>query len=109
MRDLTVTKYTANMTNETLLDSFVETHSYVHNRSMLDGFRRDNNAPLSFRREFQEHMQFPNVSMDRIVQDILDEYNFIAVTERMDESLVAMQMLLNLTTKDILYTHSRSR
>jgi len=61
-----------------------------------------------FQKLHDEHMQFgPNASITRIVEDILDGYDFIAVTERMDESLVALQMLLNLTTKDILYTHSR--
>eukprot|EP00546_Thalassionema_frauenfeldii_P019216 CAMPEP_0178900482 /NCGR_PEP_ID=MMETSP0786-20121207/3498_1 /TAXON_ID=186022 /ORGANISM="Thalassionema frauenfeldii, Strain CCMP 1798" /LENGTH=166 /DNA_ID=CAMNT_0020571491 /DNA_START=525 /DNA_END=1022 /DNA_ORIENTATION=+ len=43
-----------------------------------------------------------------IIRDILDDYNFIAVMERMDESLVVFQMLLGLTTKEILYTRARS-
>jgi hypothetical protein len=45
---------------------------------------------------------------NKIVQDILDDYDFIAIMERMDESLVVFQMLLGLTTKEILYTRARS-
>ena len=49
-----------------------------------------------------------NYDPKRVVQDILDDYNFIAIMERMDESLVVFQMLLGLTTKEILYTRARS-
>jgi Sulfotransferase family len=45
---------------------------------------------------------------EKVVQDILDDFNFIAIMERMDESLVVLQMLLGLTTKEILYTRARS-
>lgn len=37
------------------------------------------------------------------VNKILEGYDFIGVTERLDESLVAMQMILGLKTSDILY------
>ena len=49
-----------------------------------------------------------NFSVNKIIGDILEDYNFIAIMERMDESLVVLQMLLNLTTKEILYTRARS-
>ena len=39
----------------------------------------------------------------QIVQEILDNYDFIAVTERMDESLVAMKLMLGLSLEEILY------
>ena len=39
----------------------------------------------------------------KIVADILDRFDFIAVTERLDESLVALKLLLNLTVEEILY------
>jgi hypothetical protein len=42
------------------------------------------------------------------VQQVLDAYDFIMVTERFDESLVALKMLLNLDFEDILYTRERS-
>jgi len=45
----------------------------------------------------------PAVNYTEIVQDILEDYDFIAVTERMDESLVAMKLLLGLSVEDILY------
>jgi hypothetical protein len=39
----------------------------------------------------------------QIVGDIIDDYDFIAVTERMDESLVAFKLLLGLSVEEILY------
>eukprot|EP00934_Nitzschia_sp_Nitz4_P001008 Nitzschia sp. Nitz4//scaffold37_size175936//40140//41486//NITZ4_002033-RA/size175936-processed-gene-0.178-mRNA-1//1//CDS//3329549749//1008//frame0 len=39
---------------------------------------------------------------------IMKDYDFIGITERFDESVVAMQLLLNLTTGDVLYTNSKS-
>lgn len=41
-----------------------------------------------------------------IANRILNEYNFIMVTERMDESAVALQLLLGLDTSAILYLSS---
>ena len=49
-----------------------------------------------------------NTTSHTIIGDILEDYDFIAVMERMDESLVVLQMLLNLTTKEILYMRARS-
>ena len=40
-------------------------------------------------------------------QRILDDYNFIGVTERMDESLVVLKLLLNLELGDILYLSAK--
>jgi hypothetical protein len=45
----------------------------------------------------------PRLDYANVVREILDEYDFIAVTERMDESLVVMKFLLNLTLEEILY------
>ena len=39
--------------------------------------------------------------------NILEDYNFIGVTERMDELLVVLSMLLNLELTDILYLGSK--
>ena len=39
----------------------------------------------------------------RAIQEILDEYDFLAVTERMDESIVALQMILGLDSSDVLF------
>lgn len=38
---------------------------------------------------------------------ILEEYDFVAVTERMDESAVAMAMLLNIPIADVLYLKAK--
>jgi hypothetical protein len=44
---------------------------------------------------------------EAIIQDILNEYNFIAITERMDESLVVLKLLLGLDYRDILYMSAK--
>lgn len=41
------------------------------------------------------------------INDILSEYNFIGITERLDESLVVLQMLLGLKTNDLLYLKAK--
>lgn len=43
-----------------------------------------------------------------MIQDILMRYDFIAITERMDESLVVMKFLLNLDFEDILYASMKT-
>ena len=42
-----------------------------------------------------------------VYKGILESYNFIAVTERMDESLVVLKELLGLKTSDILYLSAK--
>jgi hypothetical protein len=49
-----------------------------------------------------------NPNITQVISDILHDFNFIALMERLDESLVVLQILLNLTTKEILYTRARS-
>ena len=44
---------------------------------------------------------------DTIVQSVIDEYDFIGITDRMDESLVVLQMLLDLELTDILYMSAK--
>ena len=41
------------------------------------------------------------------INDILTEYDFIGITERLDESLVALQMILGLETNDLLYLRAK--
>jgi hypothetical protein len=43
----------------------------------------------------------------KTINHILQEYDFIGITERMDESLVAMQMILGLETNDMLYLRAK--
>jgi hypothetical protein len=44
-----------------------------------------------------------------LVQGIIDEYDFIGITERMDESLVVLKMLLDLELGDILYMSAKTQ
>ena len=53
-------------------------------------------------------VQHPRLTQ-RNVKEILDRYDFIGVVERFDESLVVLQLLLGLETRDILYFSSRTR
>jgi len=43
----------------------------------------------------------------RAVNRILDEYDFLAVTERMDESAVALSMLMGIPLADVMYLPSK--
>jgi hypothetical protein len=62
-----------------------------------------------YRREWKQFSRYGvNFTPHKVIADILEDYNLIAIMERMDESLVVLQMLLNLTTKEILYTRARS-
>jgi hypothetical protein len=45
----------------------------------------------------------------KAVNAIVRNYDFIGITERMDESLVVMQILLNLPTSDLLYIKAKSK
>lgn len=65
-------------------------------------------AQRAHERISKQYRKYGNTSMDTVLQHILEDYDFIAIMERMDESLVVLQMLFNLTTKEILYTHARS-
>ena len=62
------------------------------NKYMKDGFNASSLAELS-----------ANItSQVTIANDIMRSYNFIGVTERMDESIVALQLLLGVGTRDVL-------
>jgi hypothetical protein len=45
--------------------------------------------------------------LEERVRELIREYDFVAVTERMDESLVALQLLLDLDLGDILITSAK--
>jgi hypothetical protein len=40
--------------------------------------------------------------------DILESYDFLGISERMDESLVVLQLLLGLQTEDLLYLSTKT-
>lgn len=46
-------------------------------------------------------------AVEPIVSHILNEYDFIGITERMDESLVVLSLLLNLPLTDVLYLKAK--
>jgi hypothetical protein len=45
---------------------------------------------------------------DTFLQEILDGYDFLGVSERMDESLVVLQLLLGLETQDLLHVSTKT-
>jgi Galactose-3-O-sulfotransferase len=45
----------------------------------------------------------------KVINSILNTYDFIGIMERMDESAVVLMMLLNLRMSDILYLRSKSK
>lgn len=47
-------------------------------------------------------------SLEESVRGILDDYDFIGVTERLDESLVVLQILLDLNVGDTLYLSAKA-
>jgi Galactose-3-O-sulfotransferase len=47
-------------------------------------------------------------SNQTIINNILNEYDFIGITERMEESAVVLMMLLNLKLADILYLRAKT-
>lgn len=49
----------------------------------------------------------PNFTIHKAVESIMREYDFIGLVERMDESLVALKMILNLKINDILYLSAK--
>jgi hypothetical protein len=49
----------------------------------------------------------PEFTVEKAVKSIMKEYDFIGLVERMDESLVAMKMLLQLDMNDILYLSAK--
>ena len=46
-------------------------------------------------------------AIQRVIGQVIHDYDFLALTERLDESLVAMQLLLDLPVSDILSTSSK--
>lgn len=76
-------------------------------KNFTEHHKNQTHTPLLTRPWTDEYMSKAKVSnaidYSEIVQKILDDYDFIAVTERMDESLVAMKLLLGLSVEEILY------
>lgn len=110
LHDLMTKNYTTNQKigGGVLLRQFRE---YMGLQNANHQTREENSSPERKRKIAREWYSFKRANgepAEKVVKDIIDEYDFIGVTERMDESLVVLQMLLNLTTKEILYTRARS-
>jgi hypothetical protein len=58
---------------------------------------------LCLRQRFDRNIHDPI----QVAQEILQEYNFIGITERLDESLVVLMLLLQLPMSDILYVAAK--
>ena len=109
LNDLKMQEYTENYSEDELESMFYAKRGISereYDRVLTEGTMEQ---AMLLEREWQDFSQFaPIVNHNRVVQDILSSYNFIGVTERMDESLLVLQTLLNLTTREILYTRARS-
>eukprot|EP00545_Synedropsis_sp_CCMP1620_P014125 CAMPEP_0119015926 /NCGR_PEP_ID=MMETSP1176-20130426/11726_1 /TAXON_ID=265551 /ORGANISM="Synedropsis recta cf, Strain CCMP1620" /LENGTH=327 /DNA_ID=CAMNT_0006969251 /DNA_START=189 /DNA_END=1172 /DNA_ORIENTATION=- len=63
--------------------------------------------PIDLHVTYVEQLRFyPQLEGEDAVQHILQDYDFIGITERMDESMVVWSMLLDLELEDILYLKS---
>merc|ERR1719410_1356186 len=47
-------------------------------------------------------------TVNELIDKVLNEFNFIGITERFDESLVVLQLILGLQTSDILYLPAKT-
>jgi len=88
------------------LNSITAKHNLI--RELTLDPKLDDKMKEEFRRYQKQwtqklHPQPPSLNYTKIVDDILQNYDFIAVMERMDESLVALKLLLGLSTEEILY------
>jgi hypothetical protein len=72
---------------------------YLLNRTYTNNYFLLDMSMEAYRPKLQ-----PNVTV--VVQSIMEDYDFIGMVERMDESLVIMKMLLHLDMNDILYLSS---
>jgi hypothetical protein len=85
---------------------------------------KENPIDVNFQKYFLDHpnarsnyytkdlvMRQVNLTVEEpheVVQEIIDSFDFIGITERMDESLVVMKMLLHLELADILYMSAKT-
>lgn len=82
-------------------DQNIQTYMHSTNPSIENYYLRWLSVKQPF--EFPKHHQ----QIKQFVTEIIQEYDFLGVSERLDESLVALQMILNLTTSDLLYLSAK--
>ena len=63
----------------------------------------DSNVELKFLSPFVDAGQIKEDAYPTIVQDILNEFNFIGIYERLHESLVVLSMILDIDITDVLF------
>jgi hypothetical protein len=73
---------------------------YLTDRNYTNNYFLQDMSTTPFRPKLE-----PNVTS--FVQSIMNDYDFIGLVERMDESLVVMKMLLHLDMNDILYLSAK--
>mmetsp|Transcript_26765 Transcript_26765/g.31137 ORF Transcript_26765/g.31137 Transcript_26765/m.31137 type:complete len:303 (+) Transcript_26765:379-1287(+) len=61
----------------------------------------------SFWNETHPNQVMDPASIHEVVGNIIQDYDFVVLTKRLDESLVILQLLLGMETKDILYNSSK--
>ena len=80
---------------------------------LLEGVRNNNNNKRQdyYLRSLHTHKHFNRNLHDPVqaANDILKQYDFIGITERMDESAVVLVMLLKLPLADALYLSAKKR
>ena len=81
----------------------------INLRSNKDENNTNNNNKKGGPYELPRHLQPAlNFNYTPVVEGVLQDYDLIAVMERMDDSLVVMQHLLGLETHEIVYFRARS-
>ena len=98
-------------------EGIVQNQTIYNNDKLLKHFF-ESKIKYTHLNNYQLHFMNPIIVRDKgsrkyeevvytIALNILEHYDFIGLVERMDESLVIMQLLLNLDPGDVLYTSSK--
>jgi hypothetical protein len=81
---------------------YINVHSMQTNENNNiepDGIIHDKNAPSTVP---------SSIDLSQISSTLLSNYNFMGITERFDESVVVLQLILGLSTSDVLYLKAKS-
>ena len=77
--------------------------------NILDTLSHTSNYQLRYIRPEtpKELLSMDDTELGTVVQQTLNEFNFIGILERLDESLVLLQFILDLKPSDILYQNAK--
>lgn len=107
------------ITSEHLMTMFKQKVYFVKATKDSEDFRNEAGAQVGYLHPFKLPQQRPlwdslepdliqNITLAQLrVKQILDFYDFILLVERLDESLVVLQLLLGLDATDIVYVSSK--